>query len=61
MCLLISQVLHISLKIAQIAEYRMQPEKAEQGYLWTLAELHKTVKNNSNDSDLYELWGLAND
>lgn len=57
----ISQVLHISLKIAQIAEHQSQPDKAELGYQWTLAELEKAVKNDSNDPDLYELWGLAND
>lgn len=54
-------MLHISLKIAQIAEFQSQPEKAEHGYQWTVKELEKQVKENQNDSVLYELMGLAND
>lgn len=55
------QILHISLKIAQIAESLLQQEKATQGYEWTIQQLEKEVEAHKNDADLYELLGLAND
>lgn len=54
-------MLHISLKLAEIANAQRQVEKAEMGYQWTLGELEKEVKKHSDDAVLYELWGLAND
>lgn len=53
------KVLHISLKIAQIAEYTGSYEKAEQGYNWVLDNLQRKYQLNRKDKDIYELIGLT--
>lgn len=59
--LLHPQVLHISLKLAQIAQHLSQPKKAELGFQWVLEGVEEEMKNDANNQDFYELWGLAND
>lgn len=56
-----NQLLHISLKIAQIADNQGLAEKADLGYTWTLGELKRKLKDKTEDPDGYEIWGLAND
>lgn len=53
------KVLHISLKIAQIAEYTSMFDKANQGYQWVLENLERKYKKETEDKDLYELIALA--
>lgn len=53
------KVLHISLKISQIAEYTGNYEKAEQGYKWVFDNLLRKYELNKKDTDMYELIGLA--
>lgn len=49
------------MKLAQIAEYVSEFEKAETGYRFVLDNLEKKMKHDSKDEDLEKLYGLSSD
>lgn len=53
------QVLHISSKLAHIAELKGEIEKAKLGFNWTLAKIEECRKRMPDDMDVKELWGLT--
>lgn len=53
------KILHISSKIAHMAQLQGDLEKAHQGFVWTLQRLTKLVKAMPQDKDLQELCGLT--
>lgn len=54
------QILHLSLKVAQIVELQDKKDEAETNYAWTMKNLEEKRKNEPTDRDVKELWGLAN-
>lgn len=53
------KMLHISAKIAHMAEMAGHLDKARQGFEWTIKKLEQQLQQNGEDSDLLELWGLT--
>lgn len=43
-----------------MVEYQGKTDEAKTNYLWTITKLEARHKNESENSDLHELWGLAN-
>lgn len=54
------QVLHLSLKVAQLVELQGKSDEAKTNYIWTITKLEEKLKREQQDDDLHELWGLAN-
>jgi len=52
------KVIHISLKLARIAQLKANIERADQGYKWCLEQIDKH-KNDSEDAKI--LYGVIND
>lgn len=55
-----TRVLHLSLKVAQVVESQGEIDEANTNYIWTMKKLDDKLKRDTEDKDLYELWGLAN-
>lgn len=55
------QMLHISLKIAEIKFHSGDLASAEQGFKWTIEKLDKKLDELKDDSELLELWGISKD
>lgn len=53
------KMLHISAKIAHIAQLQGHLDKAVQGFEWTLAKLEENMKKFSEDKEMLELWGIT--
>lgn len=53
------RLLHISAKIAHMAEQSGQLEKARQGFEWVLAKLEDRMKAAQDDEQIKELWGMT--
>lgn len=53
------RLLHISAKIAHMAEQAGQLEKAKQGFEWVIKKLEERMKVTQDDPQLKELWGLT--
>lgn len=53
------RLLHISAKIAHMAEQSGNLEKAKQGFEWTLAKLEEKLKEVEEDPQLMEIWGMT--
>lgn len=58
---IVLQILHLGLKVAEIAESEGKLEKAEQGYVWALGKLESKISSTPDPKDLIMLYGLAND
>lgn len=53
------KMLHISSKIAHIAQLQGHLDKALQGFEWTLAKLEENLKKVGEDKEIRELWGIT--
>lgn len=53
------KILHLSLKVAQLTELQNKKDEAKTNYTWTISKLDEKRKNESDDVDVKELWGLA--
>lgn len=53
------RMLHISAKIAHMAEQSGNLDKAKQGFEWTLKKLEERLKEAEDDPHLLELWGMT--
>lgn len=53
------KMLHISSKIAHIAQLQGHLDKAVQGFEWTLAKLEENLKKAGEDPEIRELWGIT--
>ncbi|KAH8324508.1 hypothetical protein KR074_008951 [Drosophila pseudoananassae] len=53
------QILHISSKIAHMAQLQGDLEKSFQGFTWTLQQLAKLLEKIPEDKDVQELYGLT--
>ncbi|XP_067621870.1 tetratricopeptide repeat protein 19 homolog, mitochondrial [Eurosta solidaginis] len=53
------KVMHISTKLAHIAQLQGDLDKAMQGFTWTLKRIEEHVKKMPNDKDIQELLGLT--
>lgn len=53
------KMLHISSKIAHIAQLQGHLDKAVQGFEWTLAKLEENLKKVGEDKEILELWGIT--
>lgn len=54
-----SQVMHISAKLAHMAQLQGELDKAMQGFTWTLKRIEEHIKKTPNDKDVQELLGLT--
>ncbi|XP_050322067.1 tetratricopeptide repeat protein 19 homolog, mitochondrial isoform X1 [Bactrocera neohumeralis] len=54
-----SQVMHISAKLAHMAQLQGELDKAMQGFTWTLKRIEDHIKQTPNDKDVQELLGLT--
>lgn len=54
-----TRLLHISAKIAHMAEQAGQLDKAKQGFEWVINKLEERMKTAKDDPNLKELWGLT--
>ncbi|XP_039950698.1 tetratricopeptide repeat protein 19 homolog, mitochondrial isoform X2 [Bactrocera tryoni] len=54
-----SQVMHISAKLAHMAQLQGELDKAMQGFTWTLKRIEDHMKQTPNDKDVQELLGLT--
>ncbi|XP_011194120.1 tetratricopeptide repeat protein 19 homolog, mitochondrial [Zeugodacus cucurbitae] len=54
-----SQVMHISAKLAHMAQLQGELDKAMQGFTWTLKRIEEHIKQTPNDKDAQELLGLT--
>uniref|UniRef100_A0A0K8WD19 Tetratricopeptide repeat protein 19, mitochondrial n=1 Tax=Bactrocera latifrons TaxID=174628 RepID=A0A0K8WD19_BACLA len=54
-----SQVMHISAKLAHMAQLQGELDKAMQGFTWTLKRIEEHMKQTPNDKDVQELLGLT--
>ncbi|XP_011200348.2 tetratricopeptide repeat protein 19 homolog, mitochondrial [Bactrocera dorsalis] len=54
-----SQVMHISAKLAHMAQLQGELDKALQGFTWTLKRIEDHMKQTPNDKDVQELLGLT--
>lgn len=59
MVLIPAQILHISSKIAHMAQLQGELEKALQGFTWTLKKIEENIKKMPEDKDIQELFGLT--
>ncbi|XP_062552573.1 tetratricopeptide repeat protein 19 homolog, mitochondrial [Armigeres subalbatus] len=53
------KMLHISSKIAHIAQLQGHLDKAIQGFEWTIAKLEDNLKKAGDDKEIMELWGIT--
>lgn len=53
------KMLHISSKIAHIAQLQGHLDKAVQGFEWTIAKLEESLKKVEEDKEILELWGIT--
>ncbi|XP_017097850.2 tetratricopeptide repeat protein 19 homolog, mitochondrial isoform X1 [Drosophila bipectinata] len=53
------KILHISSKIAHMAQLQGDLEKSFQGFTWTLQQLAKLLEKIPEDKDVQELYGLT--
>lgn len=53
------KMLHISSKIAHIAQLQGHLDKAMQGFEWTIAKLEENLKKAGEDKEIRELWGIT--
>lgn len=53
------KMLHISSKIAHIAQLQGHLDKAIQGFEWTIAKLEENMKKAGEDKEIMELWGIT--
>ena len=53
------RLLHISAKIAHMAEQSGHLEKARQGFEWVIKKLEERMKAVPDDATLKELWGMT--
>lgn len=53
------KMLHISSKVAHIAQLQGHIDKALQGFEWTIAKLEDKLKKVEEDQELRELWGIT--
>ncbi|CAD6997161.1 tetratricopeptide repeat protein 19 homolog, mitochondrial [Ceratitis capitata] len=54
-----SQIMHISAKLAHMAQLQGDLDKAMQGFTWTLKRIEENVNKTPNDKDMQELLGLT--
>ncbi|XP_023305603.2 tetratricopeptide repeat protein 19 homolog, mitochondrial [Lucilia cuprina] len=54
-----TKILHISSKLAHIAQLQGDIEKAKTGFVWTLSKIEECRKKMPDDIDVKELWGLT--
>lgn len=55
-----SQVLHLSLKLAQLVDLQGKKDEAKTNYAWTVKKLDEKCEKEPEFDDLLELRGLAN-
>lgn len=53
------KMLHISSKIAHIAQLQGHLDKAMLGFEWTIAKLEENLKRVGEDKEILELWGIT--
>lgn len=53
------RLIHISAKIAHMAEQSGHLEKAKQGFEWALKKLEEKMKSTADDPEIKELWGMT--
>ncbi|XP_037957844.1 tetratricopeptide repeat protein 19 homolog, mitochondrial [Teleopsis dalmanni] len=53
------QILHISSKLAHMAQLQGDLEKAQLGFVWTLKGIQKNIEELDYDKDVQELFGLT--
>ncbi|XP_055634436.1 tetratricopeptide repeat protein 19 homolog, mitochondrial [Toxorhynchites rutilus septentrionalis] len=53
------KILHISSKIAHIAQLQGHLDKAMQGFEWTIAKLEDSLRKVGEDKEILELWGIT--
>lgn len=53
------RLLHISAKIAHMAEQAGQLDKAKQGFEWVISKLENRMKMAQDDEQVKELWGMT--
>ncbi|XP_058984064.1 tetratricopeptide repeat protein 19 homolog, mitochondrial isoform X2 [Musca domestica] len=53
------KVIHISLKLANIAHHLGKVEKSMLGFNWTLPKIEKRAESNPDDVEIKEIFGLA--
>lgn len=53
------RLLHISAKLAHMAEQSGQLEKAKQGFEWVITKLEERMKAAQDDENVKELWGMT--
>lgn len=55
------KMLHISSKVAHLAQLQGHLDKAAQGFEWTLAKLEEKLKQlgDENSKEIRELWGIT--
>ncbi|XP_065355718.1 tetratricopeptide repeat protein 19 homolog, mitochondrial isoform X2 [Calliphora vicina] len=53
------KILHISSKLAHIAQLQGDIEKAKTGFIWTLGKIEECKNNMPDDIDVKELWALT--
>ncbi|XP_075154063.1 tetratricopeptide repeat domain 19 [Haematobia irritans] len=53
------KILHISLKLANIAQFLDDVNKAMLGFTWTIQKVEECLRKSPEDMDLKELLGLA--
>lgn len=53
------KILHISLKLANIAQFLGEVNKSMLGFTWTIQKLEDILRNSPDDTDVQELLGLA--
>ncbi|XP_053959862.1 tetratricopeptide repeat protein 19 homolog, mitochondrial [Anastrepha ludens] len=54
-----AKVMHISAKLAHMAQLQGELNKAMQGFTWTLKRIEEYLKQAPNDKDVQELLGLT--
>lgn len=51
--------MHISAKLAHMAQLQGELDKAMQGFTWTLKRIEEHLKKTPSDKDIQELLGLT--
>ncbi|XP_017472257.1 PREDICTED: tetratricopeptide repeat protein 19 homolog, mitochondrial isoform X2 [Rhagoletis zephyria] len=54
-----AQIMHISAKLAHMAQLQGELDKALQGFTWTLQRIEEHLKKDPSDKDILELLGLT--
>ncbi|XP_031623212.1 tetratricopeptide repeat protein 19 homolog, mitochondrial [Contarinia nasturtii] len=54
------QILHLSLKVAQLVELQGKKDEAKTNYAWTISKLDEKRKKEPDNKDLKELTGITN-